>query len=241
MELKLLKEKVDEFFEEGNIEEAYRYSLEAAMVYNDSDALHTMALLNYYPTLQRGIDYKKAFRFFLLAIKAGEDVGNVMGSIMEDFDKSVKRDVDARDGYRIILDDLMEHDCPIGFIYAGDEYLDTNSVYEPDWRKGIACYERAIELGLDYGYDCIAFAYYNGKAGGVNYQKAYEYYMATDEFHSTEKYYYLGEMYYHGYYVQKDFQKAREYYEGLVNSEIFKDCDDKYVPLAKKRLLEMEE
>ena len=40
--------------------------------------------------------------------------------------------------------------------------------------------------------------------------------------------------------IPQDLQKAKEYYEGLINDERFKDVDSMYVPLAKKRLLEME-
>lgn len=136
---------------------------------------------------------------------------------------------------------LQELEWPAAFIYAGDEYLGYVDVYEHDKEKGIACYEKAIELGEDYGYDCLGEAYFTGTAGTVDYKKAYEYYTTTDEFHSDGKYYYLGEMYFHGYYVEKDFAKAKEYYEGLLCNEVYKDSGSMYVTLAKKRLLEMEE
>ena len=38
-----------------------------------------------------------------------------------------------------------------------------------------------------------------------------------------------------------DLKKAEEYYKGLLNDEVFKDTDSMFFPLAKKRLLEMEE
>ena len=241
MELELLRSKAQDLLDERKNDEAYRYLLEAALVYNDPDILHTLAFLNYYPCLKKDVDYKKAFQFFLLACKAGEPDYGVLGSIMEDYQNSVKRNVDAQEGYRTLLKYLMGQNSSAAYIYAGDEYMDTNFVFEPDWRKGLECYEKAVELGDAFGYDCIARAYYTGMAGGVNYQKAFEYYTKSEEFHSSEKYYYLGEMYFHGYFVQKDREKAKEYYEQLVNDEVYSDIDDEYVPLAKKRLLEMEE
>ena len=241
MELELLRSKAQDLLDERKNDEAYRYLLEAALVYNDPDILHTLAFLNYYPCLKKDVDYKKAFQFFLLACKAGEPDYGVLGSIMEDYDNSVKRNIDAKEGYRTLLEYLMEQNSSTAYIYAGEEYLRQNFVFDPDWRKGLECYEKAVELGDPYGYDCIARAYYTGTAGGVDYQKAFEYYTKTEEFHSSEKYYFLGEMYFHGYYVQRDREKAKEYYEQLVNDEVYKDSDDQYVPLALKRLLEMQE
>ncbi len=241
MELELLKSKAQNLLDEWRNDEAYRYLLEAALVFNDPDTLHLLACLNYYPSLKKDVDYKKAFRFFLLACKAGESDYGVLGSIMEDYQNSVKRNVDAQEGYRTLLKYLMGQNSSAAYIYAGDEYMDTNFVFDPDWRKGLDCYEKAVELGDPFGYECIAKAYYTGTAGGVNYQKAFEYYTKSEEFHSSEKYYYLGEMYFHGYYVQKDREKAKEYYEQLINDEVYSNTDDQYVSLARRRLLEMEE
>ena len=39
--------------------------------------------------------------------------------------------------------------------------------------------------------------------------------------------------------AKKDLSKAREYYVGLPNREDFKDTDSMYIPMAKKRLLEL--
>ena len=39
--------------------------------------------------------------------------------------------------------------------------------------------------------------------------------------------------------AKKDLSKAREYHEGLPNREDFKDTDNMYIPMAKKRLLEL--
>ena len=46
----------------------------------------------------------------------------------------------------------------------------------------------------------------------------------------------LGEMYFHGYYVEKDFAKAKEYYEGLLCNEVYKDSGSMYVTLAKNQI-----
>ncbi len=40
-----------------------------------------------------------------------------------------------------------------------------------------------------YGYECLGRAYFTGTAGGVDYQKAFEYFTMKDEFYSDEKYY----------------------------------------------------
>ena len=239
------KEKISVHIEdrmvEGKYDEAYPLLLELAYTYNDPEAFEGLGDWYYSKCLKTGINYKKAFQFFLQACKAGTKPGVIISLVMEKYDESVKRDVDAKEGYRHLLDYLMEQEWTDAYIFAGDEYLGYEDVYEHDTEKGIACYEKAIELGEGYGYDCLGEAYFTGTVGKVDYKKAFEYFTATDEVHSDGKYYYLGEMYFHGYYVEKDWSKAKEYYEGLLRNELYKDSDSMYVPMAKKRLLEMEE
>ena len=89
MELELLKSKAQNLLDEWRNDEAYRYLLEAALVYNDPDTLHLLACLNYYPSLKKDVDYKKAFRLFLLACQEGELDYGVLGSLMVDKYKRV--------------------------------------------------------------------------------------------------------------------------------------------------------
>ena len=119
-------------------------------------------------------------------------------------------------------------------IMAANHYQTLAEEGDGDMTLTLKCYEIAGDMGEGYGYECLGDYYLN--AG--EYEKAYEYLMKPKKYNSTGLYC-LGKMYEEGLYVEKDLEKAINYYQRSVDIFINYEDEyghDKYCDMSKERL-----
>ena len=102
---------------------------------------------------------------------------------------------------------LVENGNPAGFILAGDDYLN-GDILERSVEKAVAYYYLAANSGETFGYELIAKMHLDGDGLPVNYQLAYEFLKKSEDSNNGQMrsdlgYFFMGEMFYHGLYVQK--------------------------------------
>ena len=98
-------------------------------------------------------------------------------------------------------------------------------------------YQRSADAGEITAYGFMGIVYYEGEDRPQDYKKAYELFMKAGE-KSDEVLYKIGEMYRLGQYVKQDREKAREYYQKVVDKgELFPESGwDSYYLCATARL-----
>ena len=163
----------DMYLNDGKLEEAYKYYLEAAINEKDllaMEKLGRMYLDGAYPNL----DYKKAFHYFTLAYDNGKEADYLVGVIMEYIEK-IYSDDEGKAEYKKYLEHIYDEGVSYKCIWIASEYL-SGEVLEQDVNKAIKLYETAGEEGEPFGYDCIGEMYFLGEHVERDYEKAYEYF-----------------------------------------------------------------
>ena len=97
-------------------------------------------------------------------------------------------------------------------IMAANHYQTFAEEGDGDMILTLKCYQLAGDMGETYGFECLGDYYLN--AG--EYEKAYEYLMRPKKYNSTGLYC-LGKMYEEGLFVEKNLEKAIEYYQKSVD------------------------
>ncbi len=140
-------------------EEAYVYYLEAALSENDPEALYNLGRM-YLSGRYVEKDYVKAFKYF----KQSYDLSGSLDCIFWIMDNSedIAKDKEGRKEFRDFFDYLLDNGEWALYITVGGEY-GAGKIYDYDVKKQIECYEKAIEKGIDMGYDCLAELYYEGQ------------------------------------------------------------------------------
>ena len=122
-------------------------------------------------------------------------------------------------------------------IMAANHYQTLAEEGDGDMSLTLKCYQLSGDMGETYGYECLGDYYLN--AG--KYEKAYEYLMKPKKYNSTGLYC-LGKMYEDGLFVEKDLEKAIEYYQKSVDTYIDYESEhghDKYCDMSKMRLCKL--
>ncbi len=208
----------------GLHEEAYRYFLEAAMKDEDTDAYFWLGRMYLYGWHVRK-DYEKAFKYF----KDGYDVDGpnyFLADIMEER-KEIAKDKRGRELFIDLLEYMLECGEKNTLISIGLEY-GSGDIYPLNYEKQRACYQKAIDCGINMGYECMGEVYFKGEGVEQDYKKAYEYFMKYDEFCSFLKPFCIAEMYRNGWYLEKNMEKAIELYKEIVESEGSYKTEDMY-------------
>ncbi len=119
-------------------------------------------------------------------------------------------------------------------VIAGSCYEEKAKTRPEEIDMAIRCYKAAADRGLGYGYECLAELYLNRG----DYEQAYECLTSPKKLNSTGLYL-LGRMYEEGLHVEKDIEKATDYYEQAVDFYIDYEDEyghDKYCDMSKERL-----
>ncbi len=113
-------------------------------------------------------------------------------------------------------------------IMLGTSYQQGKGV-ERDAAEAIKWFEKAVAAGIPFGNECIGSIYYNGDGLPVDYQKAFVYFTKDESENAFCTIYALGEMYRQGLYVEKNPERAAEYYSDIVYDDSnYKEVDDYY-------------
>ena len=100
------------------------------------------------------------------------------------------------------------------------------------WDSEMNWYQLAVDEGCEYGYECMGSMYMEKG----DYKKALEYFLKTEKNESISLYS-LGKMYEEGLGVEKDIDKAVEYYKRtILECEHCKDKGDEHYEKAKAKL-----
>lgn len=228
--VKLGKCRVDE----GRYEQAYPYFLEASLA-DDSEAVKQLSQLYLYGDGVKQ-DFKKAFHYFKIYYDLCEEPG-YMWPILNMRDEIISSQV-GRKEYSSMLDYLISKGEWTVYITKADEYS-KGGIYPQNSKKKLECLQTALINGIKFAAEALGQMYYVGDEIPQDYQKAYDYFTMYDGDESFAKPYYLGEMYLNGYFVEKDIEKARQFYEKIVRSDVpMKSMDDFYYK-ASERLQEI--
>ena len=137
-------------------------------------------------------------------------------------------DPDINERYITYLRKLIEAEWSPAYIILGGEYEHGNSVRQ-DAQEALRLYEKGIEHGHSYGYECIGNMYFKGIVVEKDYKKAFSYFKKVKR--SQQNFllkYALGEMYRLGLYVRKNEKKANQYYSEIVYANGKHDEIDQY-------------
>ena len=121
------------------------------------------------------------------------------------------------------------------YIFMGDYREKGCDELPKDIRLAEEWYLTAAAKGEEFGYECAALMYFEGKNGSRDYDKAFEFFQKPKK-KNTCALYYLGLMYEQGLGVKADPDKAMEYYQAtveLVAGTGYEDLDD-YCVKARK-------
>ena len=103
------------------------------------------------------------------------------------------------------------------------------------WDSEMKWYQLAVDEGCEYGYECMGSMYMEKG----DYKKAIESFL-TPKKNESLSLYSLGKIYEEGLGVEKDMDKAIEYYKRtILEHDILKDEGDVHYEKAKARLIEM--
>ena len=179
-------------------------------------------------------DFEEAYRYYLEAALADDD-GEAVSKLADmylngdyvdiDFDKSAHYfEIALERGYKI----------------PAYIYILIGSTYEKESPEtAISWYQKAADAGIKYAYACLGEHYYKGDVLPQDYKKAFEFFEKAGN--HTITFYYLGQMYENGYYVNQNIEKAREYYQRVLDEfPDYKDYGDLHYGLASERLSALE-
>ncbi len=110
---------------------------------------------------------------------------------------------------------LAMSDHPAGCIWLADLLLSGENNVRKDVKTALLLYKKAGDEGDQFGYECVAHEFFEGKHLPANYEKAYKYLSKLNK-PSIGSQYMLGEMYRKGLYVDRDEDKARECYDEAI-------------------------
>ena len=122
----------------------------------------------------------------------------------------------------------------VGYIWLADAFVKGELIHK-NINKAIEFYHKAADEGVGFGYECIGKLYYEGKDIPADYEKAYRFIMKSRK-KSGMSYYYLGEMYRLGQYVNQNNSRARQYYRRALGDGKYPEYEDMYSEFARKRL-----
>ncbi len=231
-----LVKKAEYYLFERMYEEAYVYYLEAALTERNAEAIDKLGRM-YLAGKYVECDYIKAFKYFKLAYDISHNFDSLIW-IMDSYD-DIAKDKDGRSAFRDYFDYLIECGEWAMYITVGGEY-GSGEIYEQDVEKQIECYEKAIEKGIDMGYDCLAELYFEGNNIPHDYEKAYKYLSSYEGEASNVKKFILAEMYRQGLYLKKDVEKAKELYRSIVDDDLSMKYDDDFYVRSVEMLEKLE-
>ena len=187
--------------------------------------------------LEQG-DFEEAYRLLLEAVlhDGDSEALSLLGTmylygdgVRENYDKSCKFFAMAYENGNV-----ME---AWHLIMAANHYKKLAKEGDGDMTLVLKCYQLAGDMGETYGYECLGKYYLNSG----DYEKAYEYLMKPEKYNTTGLYC-LGKMYEEGLFVEKDIEKAIEYYQKAVDTYIDYEADyghDECCDMSKDRLCKL--
>ncbi|MCR4937897.1 MAG: hypothetical protein K5987_07065 [Lachnospiraceae bacterium] len=187
-------------------------------------------------------DMEKAYRCYLEAALS-EDDGEAMYELgnMHFEENRFKEGYNKAGRFFGFAYDRNAKIAPWTLIIAGDYWKEHAGEDEKGLVFAIKYYRAAAELGEEYGYACLGELYY--KLG--EYEKAYKNLLKVKQ-ENQLVFYYMGRLCDEGHVVEKDRDKAVEYYKKAIEcvSEIVDKYGDEYgmddhCRMAEKRLKEL--
>ena len=115
--------------------------------------------------------------------------------------------------YLNTLADKGDHNAllSLGALY----YTGAGDYIEQDYKKAQYYYEKAVEsseLKDHWALNNLGYCYSYGRAGDVDYKKAYSCFALSATYGNPNAMYKLGDMYYYGNYVEKDYNASFYWY-----------------------------
>ena len=186
---------------------------------------------------ERG-DMERAYQYYLEAALSEDDgeAINALGRLYYEGDY-VSQSYDKAGAYFGQASDKGANVRGWTLIIAGS-YMENKAKEDPEkLALAMEYYQKAGDLGVPFGYECLGAIYYNLR----DYEKAYENLSKMDE-KNTCGLYYMGRLYDEGRYVEKDMDKAIELYKKAIANHInYEDeyGEDEHCEMAKERLRKM--
>ena len=128
-------------------------------------------------------------------------------------------EIDTALRYLNILAEKGDHSAllSLGALY----YTGVGNFIKQDYSKAMYYYEKAVEtseLKDHWALNNLGYCYFYGRAGEVDYKKAYSCFALSATYGNPNAMYKLGDMYYYGNYVERDV-KASFYWYSLAKAQ----------------------
>ncbi|MCL2201094.1 MAG: sel1 repeat family protein [Oscillospiraceae bacterium] len=126
------------------------------------------------------------------------------------------------------LNMLVENDDSWAMLSLGSLYYTGFFELEQDYSKARFYYEKAAELSEltdSWALNNLGYCYYYGRAGDVDYKKAFECFSYAAIQGNANSMYKLGDMYYYGHHVENDVDAAFYWYTMAQSVPLAADSD----------------
>ena len=172
------------------------------------------------------------FMFDVVHFLAESGIDDSMKKIIDDIMSKGKSAVTAEQAdlalrYLNTLAEKNDHDAllSLGTLH----YTGLGDIVQQDYTKAMSYYEKAAEsseLSNAWALNNLGYCHYYGRAGEVDFEKAYSCFALSAMYSNPNAMYKLGDMYYYGNYVDKDF--AASFYWYALAKQQYIDTDKDY-------------
>ena len=165
--------------------------------------------------------YPECYERLLQAMTSGETPFPVVSDLME-CDKPKQLPPFLLEYITTLYQAEIEMENDHAMCNLGAHYYAGNRGFEQNFKKAMELYTMAAERGNRQAQENLGYCYYYGRDGKVDYEKAFHYFALRAFDGWPTSLYKIGDMYLHGYYVQKDEREAFALYRRcleLVDSD----------------------
>ena len=174
------------------------------------------------------------YRFDVVLHLAESGITGAMGDTVYEILSEGKDSVTKEQADLIIryLDSLVETGNHNALLTLGLlHYTGLGDFIPQDYVKAMCYYEKAVESSEKknhWALNNLGYCYYYGRAGEADYKKAYDCFTLSAILGNPNAMYKLGDMYYHGYHVDKDLDASFYWYSFAKEQVQEVEFDDDY-------------
>ena len=167
---------------------------------------------------------KKAFEWYLVAAKNGH--GKARVEIAKCYHHGIGTEENKEYAFEW-MEKAGDENGEVEALYYLGQCYENSTVVEPDYDKAVEYYTKAAEKGSAHAQLSLGYIYLTGRLNvDEDHEKAAELFTAAAEQQNAEAYYYLGRCYGEEIGVERDPQKAVEYFKKAIeNGCKFKDIE----------------
>jgi len=171
------------------------------------------------------------YMFDVVQFLAESGVENSMKDVIHEIMMHGRRTVSSEQAEMALryLNELAEKNDHEALLSLGAlHYTGFSDTIPQDYIKAMGYYEKAAEfseLKDHWALNNLGYCHYYGRAGEVDYKRAYSCFALSAMYGNPNAMYKLGDMYYHGNFVEKDFEASFYWYVLAKKQRLDTDVD----------------